>query len=269
MKKIIVVFDGIHYSKGAFNFARELNELSPVFITAVFVPQTIVLTGDDAPDGYIPILEGTPTDIIESNIAEFEKNCKNHKIDYSVHRDFNDFAIPELVKESLFADLLLVGSELFFFSAGIEKPNIYLKTLLHNSKCPVIAVPEKFVFPREVMIAFSDGEDSIFALKQFAYILPELTKLRTSIVSIGKRREGDFSYHKQLEEYAATHFTNYTIESINLDKENFPDGFFSPAEPALLVCGSYGRPLFSHLFKKSFADSAISSHSLPVFISHL
>jgi len=38
MKKIILVFDGIHYSKGAFDFARELNELSPVFITAVFVP---------------------------------------------------------------------------------------------------------------------------------------------------------------------------------------------------------------------------------------
>jgi len=268
MKKIIVVFDGIHYSKGAFDFARELNELNPVFITAVFAPQTIVLTGDDASAGYIPLLEGTPTDIIESNIVEFEKNCKNHKIDYSVHRDFNDFALPELVRESLFADLLLVGSELFFFSAGIEKPNIYLKTLLHNSKCPVIVVPEKFAFPREVMIVFSDREDSVFALKQFFYILPELTKLRTSIVFIGKNRDGDFSFHKQLEELVATHFTNYTIESINPDNEKFPKGLFSPAGPALLVCGSYGRSHLWDLFKKSFADSAISSHSLPVFISH-
>ena len=39
MKKILLAFEGSHFSEGAFEFARKLNELSPVQLTGVFLPQ--------------------------------------------------------------------------------------------------------------------------------------------------------------------------------------------------------------------------------------
>ena len=42
MKKIILAFEGTHFSEGAFEFARKLNELRPILLTGVFLPQTEV-----------------------------------------------------------------------------------------------------------------------------------------------------------------------------------------------------------------------------------
>ena len=39
MKKILLVFDGINFSEGAFEFARRLNEKNKILATAVFIPQ--------------------------------------------------------------------------------------------------------------------------------------------------------------------------------------------------------------------------------------
>jgi hypothetical protein len=44
MKKILIAFDGIHFSKSAFEFAKKLNEVSPVLLTGVFLPQIIFNT---------------------------------------------------------------------------------------------------------------------------------------------------------------------------------------------------------------------------------
>ena len=37
MKKILLAFDGTHFSNGAFQFARELNELEPALVTGAFL----------------------------------------------------------------------------------------------------------------------------------------------------------------------------------------------------------------------------------------
>ena len=39
MKKIIIPFDGGHFSKGAFSFASSLHEIKPILLTGVFLPE--------------------------------------------------------------------------------------------------------------------------------------------------------------------------------------------------------------------------------------
>jgi hypothetical protein len=39
MKKILLAFDDSHFSTGAFEFARQLNDLRPILLTGVFIPQ--------------------------------------------------------------------------------------------------------------------------------------------------------------------------------------------------------------------------------------
>ena len=38
MKKILLAFDGVQFSKSAFDFARQLNDLHPILLTGVFNP---------------------------------------------------------------------------------------------------------------------------------------------------------------------------------------------------------------------------------------
>ena len=40
MKKIILISDGRNFSDAAFEFAKRLNELQPILLTGIFLPQT-------------------------------------------------------------------------------------------------------------------------------------------------------------------------------------------------------------------------------------
>jgi hypothetical protein len=152
MKKIIIAFDSTHFSEGAFEFARRLNEVQPVLLTGIFLPQAEIsylwsyAGGVTVP--FIPQLETDDAELVIENIERFKKQCINNNIDFRVHKDFYDLALPELKKESRFADLLLIGSESFYKNMGTHMPNEYLRDTLHDIACPVLLVPEKYDFPK-------------------------------------------------------------------------------------------------------------------------
>ena len=143
MKKIILAFDGVHFSEGAFEFARRLNELQPILLTGIFLPQAELANLWSYTDGmggaFIPLLlDEESNEHVEKNINRFQKLCVGNGIDYRVHKDFYDFALPELRKESCYADLLILGSEVFYKSIGTEVPNDYIADALHQVACPVV-----------------------------------------------------------------------------------------------------------------------------------
>ena len=110
MKKMLIAFDGKQFSEGAFHFASRLNQEEPLFLTGIFMPQISYAslwnysTGMAGPV-YVPIVEPEEMDIIEKNVKRFENLCRKHNIKYDVHKDYHDFALPELKRETRFADL--------------------------------------------------------------------------------------------------------------------------------------------------------------------
>jgi nucleotide-binding universal stress UspA family protein len=272
MKKIILAFDGTHFSEGAFEFARRLNVLQPILLTGVFLPQTDLANlwsyADGAGTVFIPMLESSESELVQQNIDRFEKLCQANGIDYRIHRDFFDFAIPELKKESRYADLLILGSEMFYESMGTNSPNDYLRDALQDVKCPVLLVPEKFDFPESIILAYDGSEDSVFAIKQFAYLFPELTDRETLLVYANTNAEEDFPDKIQIEELAARHFSNLTLFKLDVNPKKHFTTWITEKKSAMLVSGSYGRSGLSQLFKKSFVREVIADHRLPVFIAH-
>ena len=121
MKKILLAFDGSNFSEGAFEFARRLNDMEPVLVTGVFMPQVdyanlwSYAAAANAGTGlaYIPLIEEDDADIVKKNIEHFEELCQKNGIAYRVHKDFYSFALPELKKESRFADVIILSGELF------------------------------------------------------------------------------------------------------------------------------------------------------------
>ncbi len=272
MKKIIIAFDGSYFSDGAFEFARKLNELQPVLLTGVFLPQVMLTNLWSYADGigtpYMLPIDPTEPELLQENIDHFEKLCRGNGIDYRVHRDVYDFGLSELKKESIFADLIILGSELFYDKMDSLTSNSYLQETLREVSCSVLLVPEKFDFPKSIILAYDGSEDSIFAIKQFSYLFPELSKRQTVLVYASEDRKQDFPDKILLEEFAARHFKDLTLTKLDLDPKKYFSTWMLEKESAMLVSGSYGRSGISQLFKKSFVKDIIADHRLPVFIAH-
>jgi hypothetical protein len=272
MKKILLAFDSIHFSEGAFEFARRLNELNPILLTGIFMPQAGLANlwsfTHSTRLGSIPLVEDEEADDIQKNIERFEMLCRNNNIEYSVHKDFFDFVLPELKNESIFADLLILGTEKFYADMGTASPNDYLEEALHNVKCPVILVPENFEFPETNILAYDGSEDAVFAIKQFAYLLPELSGRETLLVFASKDADKEIPGKLQLKELATRHFANLTIFKLEVNPKKYFSDWLLEKKSAMVISGSYGRSGLSQLFKKSFVKEVIAAHKLPVFIAH-
>ncbi len=218
MIKILLAFDGVQFSTGAFEFARQLNALHPVYLTGVFIPQLSYANLWNYTDGmagpaYIPILNKEEPEALEKNIKRFEGLCQENSIKYKVHKDYFDFALPELKKETRFADLLIISSETFYNNAGKATPNDYMKEALHHSECPVIIVPEKFQFPKVNILAYDGSESSVYAIKQFSYLFPELCKHETLLVYSSVKDDEILPEKEQIEELTKQHFLDVSLLS--------------------------------------------------------
>jgi hypothetical protein len=276
MKKILVVFDGSNFSEGAFEFVRKLNELEPVLATGVFMPQVsyanlwsyAAAAGVGTGPAYIPLLEEEDTDLVKKNIEHYENLCRNNNMVYRVHQDFYDFALPELKKETRFSDVVILSSELFY--KGVYEGNQfeYLKDALHTAECPFVIVPEKYEFPDNNILAYDGSEESVFAIKQFAYIFPELAKNKTLLVYAEDDKDKDFPSKDYISELAPQHFKDLVFHKLDINSKKYFNTWISEKKGSILVSGSFRRSAFSQMFKRSFVADIINDHKVPVFIAH-
>lgn len=274
MKKILLVVDGTNYSKGAFEFVSRLNERESVLVTGVFAPQLdyanlwsyAAAAGSGAV--YVPLLEEEENDEVAANIARFENQCLKNNIRYRVHKDFYDFALPELKRESRFADVMVLSGELFYKAIITANQFDYMKTVLHQSECPVVVVPENLRFPSSNILAYDGSEEAVFALKQFAYIFPELAKNKTLLVYAEEEEASDFPSKNHIVELATQHFPDLTFYKLEMNPKRYFATWMAEQKSSILISGSFSRSAFSQAFSKSFVADIISEHQVPVFVAH-
>lgn len=274
MKKILIPFDGTHFPESALRFARLLNEKSPILLVGAFLPQVNYANlwsfsgGGRSGSEFIPLVEDSDADRVKENIHRFESFCRTNHIHFKVHKEYFNFALPELRKETRYTDLLIISSQVFYEQAGTQRPNVYLQEALHGVECPVIVVPEQFDFPAANILAYDGSAASVFAIKQFAYLFPEFVNQPTVLVHAKESENEPFPDDANIHEFASGHFPQLTWLRLKADpKPNFST-WVMDNKGAIIVSGSFGRSGFSMAFKKSFVSDVISAHHMPVFIAH-
>lgn len=274
MKKILLVVDGNHYSPGAFEFVRRLNEMEPVLVTGVFVPQLTyaslwsyaAVAGPESV--YIPLLDEEDDEEVAKSIEQFELQCQRNDIRYRLHKDFSDFALPELKRESRFADVMMLSGELFYKEILGSNQFDYMRTALHEAECPVLIIPENKPFPESNILAYDGQEEAVFAMKQFAYLFPELAKNKTLLVYAGEKGETDFPAMEYVTELATQHYPDLTFYKLEAEPETYFAAWLAEQKNTLLVSGSFSRSVLSQAFRKSFVADIIREHHVPVFVAH-
>jgi nucleotide-binding universal stress UspA family protein len=272
MRKVIIAFDGKHFSEGAFEFLRRLNEKNQVLAVGVFLPaidyaELLYSLGGLSGPIYYKEAELEDPGIVERNIERFKALCIRNGIEFRVHPDFEKHVISEVVTESRYADLLILSSELFYENLGADGKEDYIQNVLHKAECPIVLVPEHYLVPDNVILAFDGSAASVYAIKQFAYLLPEFADLKTLLVFANAKSE-DIPGLSYVEELAARHFKDLSIYKLEFDPKKYFNTWLDDNGNSFLVTGAYGRNLLSEMLSKSFITETMQDHRLPIFIAH-
>lgn len=270
MLNVIVAFDGQHFSEGAMKMASYLHTKIQLSITGVFISpvdyrELLGYSGMGMGTPIFTIPVGDDEKTLELTANKFRQYCEKHHLPYRTHKDTNLFALEELIRETRFADLLIISSELFYENIDQNQPNEYLRRTLHASECPVLLVPETFLEPSSVLLSYDGKASSVFAIKQFAYLLGDKLALNALLF----HAEGDDIPEKQrIHEISSRHFNPISIEQLNSEDAGQLKDWLTKNHHAILVAGAYGRGELSHLFRKSYVTEIIRAHKVPIFIAH-
>ncbi len=273
MKKLIIALDGQHFPKGAFEFVKSINTKTKVLLAGVFLSpvdysKLLAYTGMEGVTMMPEWLTRNEDDVlVNKNISLFIEGCTAEGIEFRVHKDTDLMAISSLIEETRFADALLISSDLFYANVSNEQPNFYLEEILKRSECPVLLVPENYEEPNQIVLTYDGNESSVFAIKQFAYVYPELTKKETILLSISNH-EDDLPEYSLITELVSRHYSNLKIQTLHLKHKKDFTLWMTSKQNSFIVMGAFSRSLFSQLFKKSFASDVIHDIKMPLFISH-
>ena len=270
MKKIMLVFHGTNFSEGAFEFANTLNKLQPIVLTAAFIPTVELENSWDYPlaGDARPSMAGRDEELASTIIARFKERCLKNNIKYTLHKKNYGLFLPSLKKESKYTDLIIFGSQAFYEDIGTGNINTYLKNALHNIACPVLVVPEKFDFPESIILAYDGTGPSVYAIKQFSYLFPELCNKEALIVYASIDKKDNFADKSQLEELADCHFNDLAFFKLHTVPERYFYEWLSKKKSSILVSGAHGSSSILRMFRRSFVEEVISKYRLPVFIAH-
>lgn len=272
MKKVVLLSDKERLPAGAAEFAAMLNRQKPILLSGVFLPQVDYWNslyyysyGMAVPVPYYP---SAIADTAELAIGQFRAMCVDQQIEFRIQeKDYKNIR-DELRTETRFADLLLFSNEAFYNHLDREISAEYSGEALRLSECPVIILPENFQRPDNIILAYDGSPSSMFAIKQFAQLLPELAALPTLLIYTSGNERENIPELSHVEEYTACHFPELTLMKLGIDRSKYFNTWLSEKKNSLLVAGAQGRSSLSEMFHGSFIRDILRKHLLPVFIAH-
>ena len=202
-------------------------------------------------------------------ISTFEKGVKHAKIRYQIYNNFKITA-HELIKQTTYADLLILSYEIFFNHVTRKKDTSLLYQILKGSRCPVMIVPENIQPIKNIVLTYDGKESSVFAIRAFSNLFDFAVKDKiTTILTVSPTADEEISNEKLLMELVKEHFKNVGLQLLNgynTSREilNFADSVEDP----LVIMGAYGRSTISNLIIPSVARRIIEKQRIPLLIAH-
>jgi hypothetical protein len=268
---MLVVGAGHQFPKGPFAFLRSIRENERVHARGLFFRPVdySALAAAGASNNITPFLEleDNEKEVIAYHKAQFARQCEQSNIPFSLHPNDNEWDKGMLVKESRFADLILISAENFYAETEKNQPNQYLKEALHYAECPVLVVPENFTTIQHLFMAYDGSSESIYAIKQFCNLFPGFTDLPTEVLFIDEKSD-TIPDLENLQQFTRLKFESMSFSKLHFNAAEYFSTWIKEKKNVLLVSGSFGRSSLSYIGKRSFARDIIHDHQLPVFIAH-
>lgn len=278
MEKILLAINAVQPNKNALEFACYLGRLTKSKVTGVFLENLVAeerpvlknarqIASLDWEVDEFSEEHKAKVELIERNISLFQHGCCNGEVNSVVHRD-TGLPASELIKESRFADLMVIDAETSFNKRFEGTPTEFVRDVLRGSECPVIIAPEKFRGVDEIIFTYNGTPSSVFAIKQFTYLFPEFKYKKITIVQVNESGEWKPADKSKFDEWLTNHYANLNFEALKGNAETTLFDHLYNKRNIFLVMGSYGRNALSQFIKPSHADLLIKTVMQPIFIAH-
>ncbi len=276
MKNIAVAIDGLKYKEPFVRQAIQIALINEAHLTGLFFE-------DDNYHSYkiSELLETgglsfAKQDLLDKKdeqkrsiaVQKFERACKKFKINYSIKRLEND-PMRELLHKSYYSDLLILNEADNFNPYHETLPTSFSKDLLAHSHCPVLLLTNQFTEIKKVVVLYDGSPSSVFAVKSFCQLLPNLAVLPTEVISISTTEQNVIPDEKEIKDFMKLHFpkSEFLVKPGN-PSADIPVILHQIKTPYLIVTGSYHRSRVSRWFKTSMADILIQEVKVPIFVAH-
>ena len=149
-------------------------------------------------------------------------------------------------------------------------PTRFIRDMLANVECPVLVVPNAFKEIRKIVLLYDGEPSSVYAIKMFSYMFPDMENMDTEIISVKTNEKAMQNPDNRLmKEFIKRHFPNAVYTTLKgLPDREIVNYLKYRNEGELIVLGAYRRGSVSRWFKPSMADALIQELRSPIFIAH-
>ncbi len=271
MRKILLAIDALELNVPSIDFACYIAALTKSKLTGVFLEN--VLNEEITEEVYASLLDENElsrnqrTAIVDNNIHLFRNICEEKGINACIHRD-RGMPASEIIEESRFADLIIVEPDMSFKNKLEGSPSSFVKDILAEAECPVIISPQSFEGVNEIMFSYDGSKSSVFAIKQFTYLFPELSSKKITLVEVNKTKELTLKAKPKIFEWLKNYYSDLHFEILCGEPEEELFKYVFEKRSIMLVMGAYGRNPISSFLKESRAALIVRTTNLPIFITH-
>ncbi|MBL0358255.1 MAG: universal stress protein [Chitinophagaceae bacterium] len=277
MKKMIAAFDGLKYSTAAKEYTISLAKQTNLHVVGAFLDDPTytsykiydLIAKEGVSEAKLKELEAKDKAIRANAATDFENACREATLEYSIHHD-KHIAIHDLKHESIYADLLLIDAKETLTHYPEALPTRFIRDLLSDVQCPVILVPSKYTPIQKVVLLYDGEPSSVFAIKMFSYLLPQLKYLNTEVITVNPIGTNlHLPENKLMKEFMKRHYPDakYTVLEGFAEYEVVKYLARMQDHP-LVVLGAYRRGAVSRWFRESMADVLMKELQLPLFVAH-
>jgi len=278
MKKFLAVFDGFNMSKSTLDYAIQVTQAANAHLVGVFLDEFTyrsynvikVMKTYKNYEEKIKELDTKDKKKRDDAAQQFQKACSNAGICFSIHRD-KGFAINDLKRESMFADLIVINEYETFTKYRQESPTRFMKDLLCDVQCPVLVVSQNNITVDKIVLLYDGGPSSLYAIKMFSYLFGSFMDVPVEVLTVKDdlKTTSRVPDNKLMREFIKRHFpkANYTVVKGGAE-EQIIGHLRTHKETELVVLGAYRRSELSRWFKTSLADILMKEMDTPLFIAH-
>ena len=278
MQKILLVLDGAKPDTNSSDFACFIASLTHSSLHAIFIQNIL---GEEEPVlkqqfalSYVETI--TSKDLPENKqkadaCAAYEKTfaatCMNRGVSQRIHHNRKAEA-SDIISESRFADMIIINPQTSFKTSDDGTPSSFVKEILSAAECPVILTPYSFSAIDELIFPYDGSRSSVFAIRQFAYLFPQLSAKKLTVLQINDEPGSNIKEKEKLGDLLGNHFSEIVYRQFTGNPGDELFEYLLGKENVFVIMGAYGKGPLSNPFRHSRADLLVKTINLPVFIAH-
>jgi nucleotide-binding universal stress UspA family protein len=276
MEKILLAMDSRNINENAIRFACFISRITNSRLTGIFLNNLV-----REEEITIKELEGVPflesvviREIMEEDPIQRELNLQlfasitdEEAIEAFIDPDEGIPAI-DIVEKSRFSDILIMDASTSYSGIYEGIPSRFVKDILRDAECPVIIAPETAVDIENIIFCFSTIKSSVFAVKQFIYLFPELKDKTAKLIFIDPIALPTDVEEEQITDWLTYHFNKVETEKWEGNPVEGLKDFIRDESNSFIVMGAYGKGLLDSLFEVNENNQETVTNTIPVFVAH-